>query len=1479
MSGNINNNERSMNGIISINAEDLKVNNLDANNINVENLEIENSLLVNTTTISPDEIQQLNGINTNETIQTQINNINTNISNNLVTKTGTQTISGDKTFSGTTTFSGNIDVNSLSISPAELSTLDGIDTTLTIQEQLNNAGISNAMTLNTQQVATGQKTFTAPLGVSAFQLIDTTATIIGYLTNATNLIYASISGTISVTNSTILGNNVQSTISSQITRTGVSNGTLVLNTNQTPTTSSYNTDGYYSNTLQPSTTNYLYFFNNVTNIQPLTGSTYFTGIKWNSSSSVTTPAYTDDFVLHKNSSNPFGITMSSNSSPTINRNFSAKTGYLSNATTFTSLNTLTNGDFLEGTGLIPPVQITAVNGNNYTITSPNTITPTASSNTINGYFDTTTDFYYYNQTGTATIGNFLSNSNLSFDVNISAIDTATQKLTLTNNTFTDSADFTLSGYVEDANNLQITDVTNVSIGKFIKNSNIPLGKHFVTAITGKKVTLANSTITIPTRTQHDGYLFTNNILVATGTFVLNNFVIGTDIPDKQTLVSSLNANEDFINLSTTNNVPTPNNKTYNGFSPNSTTFYYNNNNTNVAINYYLKNNAITSPTIDHLITIVNTSNKQLTTANLPTTTSTSSTTGYAVGTSIITETAQNLSVGTGIDTTLINVGERFIGTISGVTIGGFTSVNAFTPTNDIDGYTNSSISVIAYDPNNRLVLGNFIRADNSSIPENSKIQTIIPLNNDFKQVNFTPSGGVGTIFNDRPSFKPNANTIYVNQSGLLDKVYQTSTSRYGKITSNPFNGTYGTTDTQVGNVTNVARAINILLSDGTRAVFFGATNASTYTNKLFYLQTFTNYNNFLVTKFPKNGVQNALLCDNPVNTNIATSLYFDYNKGNSIATNPNIVNNSFGLGYIYKPQNANFYFLMNTNVTPFQYHDYIFERTGSGLTNFVANINPFNGIWVGNQTTGNATQIEFQGGNPPPHFTTSAERGFITLASTYNASVTQFLVYNSFPFLNPVGGQFIFSGSGTFFNYARITNYNNQGNGTTLITIDRSFPIGKVGDNILQLFQLGQFQKNLFALRPQTTYTPQLVEQVTLSYPQPSHETQYESITPTPINFYSNLDSYNSYLKQTFEQIPPLNFSVFNNNQIAEKTPITYNSFEKLNFTIYNNLETFTAQTSTNQVFPTNLITADDTIVLQDTFAILEQKFIRDCNILQELRLDSQNSQMRMSTSGIEILDFSIGTQSIQYKFEGDGTQIDLRSTNNTTKNSGTKIGYVGYNGFAGFMNRNLAEGASNYALMQNTSGKTLLNSSNGQTLDIRVNNTNKMQFFGHYTLSNIKFSNPNQVSWYMTNTQGGNNQSYNAGSRIGSTGFVVGYGLVRHFNSQSIYGTSASGWNAYLGTWTNNEGAGYFLINLYAFCNNAQNYNGRIVLITTPNRRSQNQYNMDVNRNTTGENCSLLSWCIYMEATDNFYIQVQSGGITLYMADTHTNLRVTKIA
>ena len=32
----------------------------------------------------------------------------------------------------------------------------------------------------------------------------------------------------------------------------------------------------------------------------------------------------------------------------------------------------------------------------------------------------------------------------------------------------------------------------------------------------------------------------------------------------------------------------------------------------------------------------------------------------------------------------------------------------------------------------------------------------------------------------------------------------------------------------------VARAINILLSDGTRAVFFGATNASTYTNKLFY---------------------------------------------------------------------------------------------------------------------------------------------------------------------------------------------------------------------------------------------------------------------------------------------------------------------------------------------------------------------------------------------------------------------------------------------------------------------------------------------------------------------------------------------------------------------------------------------------------------------------------------------------------------------
>ena len=68
----------------------------------------------------------MDGINTNETIQQQLNNI----SNGFVTLDTTQTITGNKTISGTTSLTGNLDVSGISISPQELSYLDGLQSVL-----------------------------------------------------------------------------------------------------------------------------------------------------------------------------------------------------------------------------------------------------------------------------------------------------------------------------------------------------------------------------------------------------------------------------------------------------------------------------------------------------------------------------------------------------------------------------------------------------------------------------------------------------------------------------------------------------------------------------------------------------------------------------------------------------------------------------------------------------------------------------------------------------------------------------------------------------------------------------------------------------------------------------------------------------------------------------------------------------------------------------------------------------------------------------------------------------------------------------------------------------------------------------------------------------------------------------------------------------------------------------------------------------
>ena len=197
---------RSMNGIISLFSEDIQVNNLNASSIVTDNLQINSSLLVDGVTLSPTEISQLEGINTDETIQEQIDGIETELTN-VVTLNQTQTITGAKTFTNTTTQSGvlllqnNLNVVNTNISPTELSYLDGV--TSNIQNQINSAVVG--VTLDTNQVISGFKTFLNGLQTPFLQNQEDTGTVSGFFINTTQLLYTATTGTFTFNVSKLTG--------------------------------------------------------------------------------------------------------------------------------------------------------------------------------------------------------------------------------------------------------------------------------------------------------------------------------------------------------------------------------------------------------------------------------------------------------------------------------------------------------------------------------------------------------------------------------------------------------------------------------------------------------------------------------------------------------------------------------------------------------------------------------------------------------------------------------------------------------------------------------------------------------------------------------------------------------------------------------------------------------------------------------------------------------------------------------------------------------------------------------------------------------------------------------------------------------------------------------------------------------------------------------------------------------------------------
>jgi hypothetical protein len=1352
---------RSMNGIIDFDGvENLNVDTIDAKNIDVENLEIETNLKVNNIDISPQELSFLN--NTTSNIQTQLNNITTT-TNNAVTLTGTQVISGDKTLSGTTTLTGDLNVNSTNISPTELSALDGIQSN--IQEQLNNAGISNAMTLNTQQVASGQKSFTQPVGLPSVKYENTSGTITGFMSSPTTLTYGDVSGVFSVQDSIIIGTGVDSTIISDTPRTGTptgafTSGDIVIASSGTPSTPIQQSVSAYFKGGQPIyiSVPFLGFrnwfvFESLNNITERVNNDFTTALRWNTTSSVTIPNYIDDFVYFTNYTNTDinSVIFESNSNANGNvtpllPNITARQGYIYDANTFIqkpyvetgSVSLIPVGDFLEGTGVIAPTKITARNNFSYTISSPNTITPSSPRTNFIGYIEDTEIIYYSNSLIEPLLNyeSFVKGLCSPESMILTAGD-FTKAIAIRFNSVVSTPNYTKTGYIQNASNIVFDNGDNLQVDQFVRGSGITKGKHYITSISNGIATLGDSTYPLTTSTSAtiNGYLFTNNVLVGTG-FTLNDFVTyPTDIPDLRTIVSNINPT--FVNLSTSNNIPTPNNKTYHGFSPSATEFYYNDTDSNVAINYYLKDNAISTPTTNHLITSVNTTNKKLTTANLPVATPTLSFNGYVNNTlnKIITQTAQSLNVDDGIDTTLINNSTRFVSSVSGIEIGVSGTLNQSPTFTDLEGYITGTNSLIAYDPNNRIILHDFIinNSGNTIGSINSTISSVTNLNNDFKQVNFSSSSGTATLYDTYESIKPNSTEIYINTPTLnLETKYSatySSSLKYGRLETGIIGTTsgYTTNETSVSPINTLDNAINIILENGVRVVIFGSLKPqflSGYFNKYFTYSGYVASPNFLkVSTFEPPTIQNAIQVSNPVITNA----YLDFNFTDANFQNSNIVPNSDNFGYIYSKNG--YYFFIQYGNSVYQYQDFLFERniTLPNSQKYRAKISDYTGMWIDNKTTGTAYNIGFTYA-PTRIYSTNAEIGLITLSQTYSANVTQFNVYNSSPYLNPVGGVYVFTISGSVANYARITTISNNFNGTSAIHVDRSFPVGIANTTIILLNQMPN-PNNLiptFALRPANQLANFITPQ-NISVAQ-TQET-FQSITPANVNIYSssNFDSYNSYIKTTFNQITPVQFELFNGTSFEEIEQVNYNSFEKLDFSIYT-LDTFLAQTSVNISFKPSLIT-NDTFVTTSEFTngylqpvliaptisgttsspFLNPQFTSSVILLNHPTSTTffYNNQMsiRPSTGSTNMVLNSTTTQFII----NNVNVLQIQGNHlNMPFSEGARIGNIGFGGYMGIQHNSLTANGFNYALLQDTAGNTFVNTSPSATLYFRRGNSSR---------------------------------------------------------------------------------------------------------------------------------------------------------------------------
>ena len=142
------------------------------------------------------------------------------------------------------------------------------------------------------------------------------------------------------------------------------------------------------------------------------------------------------------------------------------------------------------------------------------------------------------------------------------------------------------------------------------------------------------------------------------------------------------------------------------------------------------------------------------------------------------------------------------------------------------------------------------------------------------------------------------------------------------------------------------------------------------------------------------------------------------------------------------------------------------------------------------------------------------------------------------------------------------------------------------------------------------------------------------------------------------------------------------------------------------------------------------------------------------------------------------------------------------YNGYHGFLHKDLVGTAGNYAWLQHLlSNVVFVGASLGQSIGARVNNTDVMKLESDEITFYKQIKSPNQPMWSIYSATGGD-QSYGSvgSSRIGSSGHLGGQSHVKSFDTINKWNTTHNSWHAPSGAFYAYEGAGIYIVDLYVW-------------------------------------------------------------------------------